>query len=121
MVVVLPEPCRPTIIHTDGGREANSGLACLPSRVEQLVAHDLDDLLVGRKLQQHFGAQRLGADVREQLVGHVHVDVAIEQRFADAWRSMPKRNNTTQSPVRQNSDCPIHLHSDQCMDERNHD
>ncbi len=30
-MVVLPEPCRPTIIQTDGGREANSGLACLPS------------------------------------------------------------------------------------------
>src|SRR5712692_4254163 len=31
VVVVLPEPCRPTIIHTEGGREAKSGLACLPS------------------------------------------------------------------------------------------
>src|SRR5215468_9288966 len=31
VVVVLPEPCSPTIIHTEGGREANSGLACLPS------------------------------------------------------------------------------------------
>ena len=32
VVVVLPEPCKPTIIHTEGGREANSGLACLPRR-----------------------------------------------------------------------------------------
>src|ERR1700680_2303930 len=31
VVVVLPEPCKPTIIHTDGGREAKSGFACLPS------------------------------------------------------------------------------------------
>src|SRR2546426_3137160 len=31
VVVVLPEPCKPTIIHTEGGREAKSGLACLPS------------------------------------------------------------------------------------------
>src|SRR5882672_3224705 len=33
VVVVLPEPCRPTIIHTEGGRDANSGLACLPRRL----------------------------------------------------------------------------------------
>src|SRR2546429_457641 len=31
VVVVLPEPCRPTIIHTEGGFAANSGFACLPS------------------------------------------------------------------------------------------
>src|SRR5208283_5582193 len=32
VVVVLPDPCNPTIIHTDGGRDANKGLACLPSK-----------------------------------------------------------------------------------------
>src|SRR6516162_8304746 len=32
VVVVFPEPCKPTIIQTEGGREANSGLACFPSR-----------------------------------------------------------------------------------------
>ena len=31
VVVVLPDPCKPTIIHTEGGREANSGFACFPS------------------------------------------------------------------------------------------
>src|SRR6202030_69151 len=31
VVVVLPEPCTPTIIHTEGGREEKRGLACLPS------------------------------------------------------------------------------------------
>src|SRR5207237_10573644 len=31
VVVVLPEPCRPTIIHTVGGFAANSGFACLAS------------------------------------------------------------------------------------------
>ena len=84
VVVVLPEPCRPTISHTDGGREENSGFACLPSSIEQFVANDLDHLLVGRKLQQHFRAQRLLANVRQQFVGHAHVDVAFEQRFADS-------------------------------------
>ncbi len=33
VVVVLPEPCKPTIIHTEGGFDANSGFACLPSIV----------------------------------------------------------------------------------------
>ncbi len=32
VVVVLPEPCNPTIIHTEGGRDANNGFACLPSK-----------------------------------------------------------------------------------------
>ena len=59
-------------------------LGVLAEQQRQLVAHDLDHLLVGRELQQDFGAQRLFADVREQLVGHAHVDVAFEQRFANA-------------------------------------
>ncbi len=84
MVVVLPEPCRPTIIQTEGGREAKSGLGLLAEQLEQFVADDLEDLLIGRKLQQDFGAQRLGANVGEQFVGDVHVDVAIEQGFANA-------------------------------------
>ncbi len=56
----------------------------LAQQQRQFVAHNLDDLLVGRKLQQDFRAQRLLADVREQLVGHAHVDVAFQQRFADS-------------------------------------
>ena len=84
MVVVLPEPCRPTISQTEGGREAKSGLGVLAEQLQQLVADDLEHLLIGRELQQDFGAERLGADVREQLVGHVDVDVAFEQRFANA-------------------------------------
>jgi len=56
----------------------------LAQQRQQLVADDLEHLLIGRQLQHDLGAQRLGADVREQLVGYVHVHVAIEQRFADA-------------------------------------
>ena len=59
-------------------------LGVLAEQQRQLVAHNLDDLLVGRKLQQHFGAEGFFANVREQFVDHADVDVAFEQRFADA-------------------------------------
>ena len=55
----------------------------LAKQVEQFVANDLDHLLVRRKLQHHFGAQRLAADVGQQLVGNGDGDVALQQRFAD--------------------------------------
>ncbi len=59
-------------------------LGVLAEQQRQLIAHNLDDLLVGRKLQQHFGAERLLANVRQQFVDHADVDVAFEQRFADS-------------------------------------
>ncbi len=59
-------------------------LGVLAQQQREFVAHNLDDLLVGRKLQQDFRAQRLLANVREQFVGHADVDVAFEQRFADS-------------------------------------
>ena len=49
----------------------------------QFVAHDLHHLLVGRKLQQHFRAERLLADVRDEFVRDAEVDVGVEQRLAD--------------------------------------
>ena len=49
----------------------------------QFVAHHFDNLLVRRKLHHHFGANGFGADVGEQFVGDAHVDVALEQRFAN--------------------------------------
>jgi hypothetical protein len=59
-------------------------LGVLAEQQRQLIAHDLDDLLVGRKLQQHFGAQRFLANVRQQFIDYADVDVAFEQRFADS-------------------------------------
>ena len=56
----------------------------LAEQQRQLIAHNLDDLLVGRKLQQDFGAERLVANVRQQFIDHADVDVAFEQRFANS-------------------------------------
>ena len=68
---------------TEGGREANCGLRFAAEQIGQFVAHDFDDLLIGRELQQHFRAERLFADVGDEFVGDAEVDVAIEQRFAN--------------------------------------
>ncbi len=55
----------------------------LPEQLDQLVAHDLDDLLGGRKRGQHFGADGLGANVLDQVVDDVEVDVGFKQRHAN--------------------------------------
>ena len=49
----------------------------------QLVADDLDDLLIGRELQHDFAADGFFADVGEEFVGDTDVDVAFEQGFAN--------------------------------------
>jgi hypothetical protein len=59
-------------------------LGVLAEEQGQLIAHNLDDLLVGRKLQQDFGAERLLANVRQQFIDHADVDVAFKERFADS-------------------------------------
>ncbi len=51
--------------------------------VGEFVANDFDDLLVGRKLQQNFLAQRFRANVGDEFVGYAEVHVAIEKRFAN--------------------------------------
>src|SRR6266702_1860542 len=55
----------------------------LAEQLGQLVANNFHHLLVGRKLEHHFAAERLAADVGEQLVGHAERHVAFEQRLAD--------------------------------------
>jgi hypothetical protein len=50
---------------------------------DQLVADDLDDLLGGRERRQHLGAHGLDADLLDQVVDHVEVNVGFEQRHAD--------------------------------------
>ena len=50
---------------------------------DQLVAHDLDDLLGGRERGQHLGADGLGADVLDQVADDVEVDVGLEQGDAN--------------------------------------
>ena len=50
---------------------------------DQLIADHLDDLFGGRERGHHFGADGLGADVLDQVAGHVEVDVGLEQGDAD--------------------------------------
>ena len=69
---------------TVGGWEANLKRAVsLPSSVDQLVADDLDDLLGGRERGKHFSADGFGADVLDEVVDDVEVDVGFEQGDAD--------------------------------------
>ncbi len=49
----------------------------------QFVAHDFDDLLIGRKLQHDFAADRFRADIGQEFIGNADVDIAFEQCFAN--------------------------------------
>ena len=55
----------------------------LAEQLSQLVADDFHDLLVRRELEHDLRPLGLRANLREQLVSHADVDVAIEQRLAD--------------------------------------
>ncbi len=53
-------------------------------KIQQFIANYFYDLLIGRKLQQHFLAERFGADIgraihRPRFDGHI----AFEHGFAD--------------------------------------
>jgi hypothetical protein len=67
------------------GRRARTELrfGFAAEEVGQLVANDFYDLLIGRKLQQHFLAEGFFADVGDEFVGDAEVYVAVEKRFAD--------------------------------------
>ena len=49
----------------------------------QFVTNNFYYLLVGRKLQEDFGTQRLFTDVLDELVRNADVYVAFEQGFAN--------------------------------------
>ena len=67
-VVVLPEPCNPAIRITRGRlRGELEARRVLAQQRNQLVAHDLDHLLGGRKRGQHLGAHGLHADLLDQV------------------------------------------------------
>ena len=55
----------------------------LAEQCAQFVADDLDDLLIRRELHHDFGADGFGADVGEEFVGYVDVDVAFEEGVAN--------------------------------------
>ena len=59
----------------------------LAENIGELVANDLEDLLVGRELQHDFAAEGLLADIGEKLVDDADGNVAFEQGFADFGES----------------------------------
>jgi len=63
----LPEPCNPTIIHTEGRPRRQTAAGMLAQHRGQFVAHALNHLLVRRSLQASPRCNRLLADVGEQF------------------------------------------------------
>jgi len=49
----------------------------------EFIAHELDDLLIGRELQHDFAAQRLAANAGKKFVDDWESNVAFEQGFAN--------------------------------------
>ena len=84
VAVVLPEPCRPAIRITVGGFVGEDELAAgAAHQLRELLVDDLDDHLAGVEALEHAGADRLLADVGDELLGDLEVDVGLEQREAD--------------------------------------
>ena len=55
----------------------------LAEKCGEFIANDLDDLLIGRKLQHHFAAKRFAADGGKKLFNNRESDIAFEHGFAD--------------------------------------
>ena len=51
--------------------------------LDQFVAQDLDDLFAGRERGHHFLADSLGANLVDELLDDLEVDVGFEQREAN--------------------------------------
>ena len=84
VVVVLPEPCRPTIRIATGGAALRSiGSAVRAEHLDQLVVDDLDDLLAGRDRLDDLRADGAVAHLVGEGAHHLEGDVGLEQRAAD--------------------------------------
>ena len=84
MVVVLPEPCSPTIMITAGGLTSRLSSAVSDAEhLDQGVVDDLDDHLARRDRAQHFRADRLFGDLVDEIARDRQRDVGLEQRDAD--------------------------------------
>jgi len=81
-VVVLPEPCRRH--QNDCGRLRGEfeTRRILAQHRDQLVAHDLDDLLGGDSAVS-TRSDGLRADLLDEIADDVEVDVGLEQRYAN--------------------------------------
>ena len=82
--VVLPEPCRPTSMMTDGGASENCSRASAPpSKRDQLVVDDLDDRLRRASATRERSAPTACSLTRATNVfGDAELDVGLEQRDA---------------------------------------
>src|SRR5262249_34667919 len=70
--------------HPDGRRaRCEERLGMFAEKIAELIANDLDDLLIGRELQHDFAAERLLANVGEEFVNDADGDVAFEEGFAN--------------------------------------
>ncbi len=58
-------------------------LGVLAKHGRKFVANDLDDLLVGRKLQHDLAADCFRADIGQKFIGHADVNVTFQQRLAN--------------------------------------
>ncbi len=83
VVVVLPEPCRPTIMMTTGAGALRSIVDALGAEhLDQLVMDDLDDHLAGLDRLQDLGADGLVAHVVGEGADDFERHVGLEQRTA---------------------------------------
>ena len=77
--------------HPDGRRaRSKKRLGVFAEKSGELIANEFDDLLVGRKLQHDFAAERLAANAGEQFVNDRESDVSFEQGFANFSESRVK-------------------------------
>ncbi len=60
-----------------------------PHQLDQLVLHDLDDLLLGTDLLDHLGPDGLLGDPRHDLLDDVVIDVGLQERRADLAQALP--------------------------------
>ena len=74
---------------TVGGFEAHRELAGgAAERLDQLVVHDLDELLAGRQALRQLGADRALLHALDERAHDADVDVGFEQRDADLARDL---------------------------------
>ena len=87
-VVVLPEPCRPTIRIGAGALPRSRCGLFVAERFDQLVVHDLDDLLARRDGADDVFADGLGAHGLDEVFDDGQRHVGIDQGAADLAQAL---------------------------------
>ena len=107
VVVVLPEPCRPTIMMATGAGALRSiGCARRAERRDKLVVHDLDDHLAGRDRLDHVDADRALLHLVGERARDIERDVGLEQRAPHlAQRRVDVRLRQRPAPGQAVEDC----------------